>query len=116
MSVELRPEGDRVLVVASGRLTLEAGAGDLGRALRQVLEAPPLRVEVDLAQVPMLDSASLSELISAERRLAAVGSVLRIVRSSPKMAEILRVTRLDSVFCEPPRLHGRSAPAPAPEV
>jgi anti-anti-sigma factor len=55
-------------------------------------------VDLDLSHVQIVDSASLSWMLSIQSRLETLGMRLRLVDPSPIMADILLATRLDSRF------------------
>jgi anti-sigma B factor antagonist len=106
---------DRRLVRGSTVVTL-AGELDLAdlRVLRRLLTrmpaAPLPNVVVDLRQVDFLDCSTLQRFVSVHRSARLEGGCLRIVAPRAEPLRLLRLSRLDVVFC----LHDTLAAAVKP--
>src|SRR4051794_22837926 len=74
------PDG-RVLAV-SGELDLST-ADELRQELDALIDGSGTDIRVDLSGVTFFDSSSVAVLIEANRRMAALGRPLTIVRLSP---------------------------------
>jgi anti-anti-sigma factor len=94
MKIPTRRE-DGVLVLEPRASLVGRSVGDLGEAVSRALEQEPGDVAIDMKSVAMVDSGGLEELLRAHERCAAIGAVCRIVNATPKIKNILRVTRLD---------------------
>lgn len=106
---------DRRLVRGSTVVTL-AGELDIAdqRLLRRMLTrmpaAPLPHVVVDLRQVEFLDCSTLRIFVSVHRAARLDAGCLRIVAPQTEPLRLLRLSRLDEVFC----LHDTLATAVQP--
>jgi anti-anti-sigma factor len=64
--------------------------------LRDLLSASPRLLVIDLSGVSSSDAAGLAVLIGTQRRARARGITVRLAAPSLQVAELLRVTGLDS--------------------
>lgn len=71
------------------------------------------RIVLDLRGVTFLDSAALSVVLAADRRLAASGGSLRLEHASPAVRRVLRICGLADLVLPSPviALHGNSGRA-----
>lgn len=67
------------------------------RLLRGILHQGDSRVVVDLSRVSRIDSAGLGELMSCYSHVLRNRGMMKIVRPSPKVREVMHITRLDTV-------------------
>ncbi|MFB9741197.1 STAS domain-containing protein [Pseudonocardia sulfidoxydans] len=90
--------GGVAVVAVTGDVDL-AGAGRLGAAVGQALEARPAALVVDLSGVTFLDSSGLDQLVEARRACAvAVVALHLVVAGNRAVARPLEVTGLAAVF------------------
>jgi anti-sigma B factor antagonist len=97
LSLQNRCVGEVTVVTCSGRLI----AGEEGDAFQAYLEKlTPMnpRVVLDLAGVEFIDSAGLGLVVRYFTRARNAQGALRVCAPSPKVAEVLRVTRLNAVL------------------
>jgi anti-anti-sigma factor len=85
-----RPEASGVLV-AHGALDF-GFAAELRAALDAALADRPARIELDLADVWLLDATSLRVLLVFRRQAAAAGCVFRVVGAGGLVRRVLAVT------------------------
>lgn len=71
---------------------------ELSPRIAELLERPGADVVVDLRQVTFLDAGGLRLLVRIKGRTVAQRRTLRVVRSSPRVWRVLRITRLDRSF------------------
>lgn len=71
---------------------------ELAPDLAVLLNRPGPDVLVDLRQVTFLDAGGLRLLVRVKRYAAARERTLRLVRSSPRVWRVLRITRLEDSF------------------
>jgi anti-anti-sigma factor len=93
LSVEIARDGDRATVTTEGEIEF-ATAPRLRSALLDLAQEGVSRVVLDLAEVSFLDSAGISLLIQAKKRLTSSGSDL-VLRTPP--ANIRRVLDISGV-------------------
>jgi anti-anti-sigma factor len=85
------------LVQLCGRLD-GAGSGPARDALHAALTAGSGRLVVDLAGVDLLDATGLGVLMGTHRRARLAGRQLVLRDASPRVARILRLTRVDRII------------------
>lgn len=81
---------------------------DLVRAL-----AENGRAELDLSQVPEIDTAGLQLLLMARTLASTRGETLKLVAPSPAVREVLDLCRLHDAFAPPARHEPERAVGPA---
>jgi anti-sigma B factor antagonist len=97
LSLERRLVGDATVVICRGRLT----AGAESAALQQSLDAlmPRTRhVVLHLGEVEFIDSGGLGLLVRYLVRAQRSTATLSVCAVSPKIDEVLRITKLKTVF------------------
>ncbi|MBI5441884.1 MAG: Flp pilus assembly complex ATPase component TadA [Deltaproteobacteria bacterium] len=73
-------------------LTGAAAAGAFRKAFSSCLGAREVRLAVDLANSPTVDSAGLEALLDAHEELARMGGWVRLANPSPILREVLHIT------------------------
>jgi len=101
--LELRSRRVGHITVVAGRGRIVAGdeSAALGRCVNELLPHSPY-VVLNLADVDFIDSSGVGVLVRLFLRVNAAGGLLTLCTVSPKIREVLRVTRLDSALpsCE----------------
>ncbi|MEW1922874.1 STAS domain-containing protein [Streptomyces sp. NPDC088360] len=86
-------------IVLTFRGELDAWADlELTPRIAELLDRPGVDVVVDLRQVSFLDAGGLRLLVRIKGLAIARQRSLRLVRSSPRVWRVLRITRLDRSF------------------
>ncbi|MEU5951851.1 STAS domain-containing protein [Streptomyces sp. NPDC047525] len=86
-------------IVLTFRGELDAWADlELAPRIAELLDPPGVDVVVDLRQVSFLDAGGLRLLVRIKGLAVARRCSLRLVRSSPRVWRVLRITRLDRSF------------------
>ena len=98
MQISERQEGDCTILELTGRLTVNDQPGLLRDAVIDVVQRGAREVLLDLSGVHYIDSTRLGELISAHVTLSRQGGSLKLVRTPPKILELLTLVGLDGVF------------------
>lgn len=96
--IESRLEGDVVVIACEGRITLGLATNTLRNLMREALESGAKKLVVDFGGATQLDSTGIGELVGALSLANEKGAALKLARMPPKIRELLRVTRLDTVF------------------
>jgi len=89
-----RVDGGNWLVAVHGQLTYGTSTA-FERTLRQISEDRPAGVAIDLAEVWFMDSSGVKALLSARKRLAAVGARLALLRPHQMPLSLLQRMQLD---------------------
>jgi len=96
------------LTVVTPHGDLDTAAADrFKRVLDDLLAQQRLRILLDLGAVPYLDSTGLGALVSAMRRVRAVGGDIRVCALQPDVRSVLEITRLTKIIT----VHGSRADA-----
>jgi len=89
--------GEVVIVRCAGRLVF----GDEGAALRERIKNILLgtkQIVLNLEEIEYVDSGGLGTLVGALASTRMQGGEIKLVRPTPRVVELLRRTRLDTLF------------------
>ncbi len=96
--MSVRKSGDVVILDTSGRIVLGDGAKQLSGKIKELLDTGSKKILVNLAEVTYVDSTGLGELVSAYAYLKNSGGGLKLLHCQPRITELLKITKLLSVF------------------
>ena len=98
MTIRTEPiNEDCVVVTLDGRF--DASNADAAReTLKRVIDGNVSTVIVDLTQVPFIDSAGLSTLVSSLKRARSTGGNVLLSGVQPQTRTVFELTMLDRVF------------------
>lgn len=91
MTVDIVRHGSVSVLQPDGMLTADTVA-ELSEVLARGLTGGQPRVLIDLARVPLLDSATLEVLLERQESCTACGGVIKLCGATPLCREILHVT------------------------
>lgn len=89
-------QGVLVLGIRTARLDA-ANSPDFRIALMEQVDKGQGQIVIDLGQVEFMDSSALGALISAVKRMGAVGAIA-LARPNANLTRLLTLTRMDKVF------------------
>ncbi len=98
MRVTTRTRGDVTIVDLNGKITIGSGDIALRNAVHQAIESGAKKVLINLHEVTTIDSSGVGELVSAYTTATNRGIRLKLVNLPDKVADILTVTQLITVF------------------
>jgi anti-sigma B factor antagonist len=98
MRVTTRTRGDVTIVDLNGKITIGSGDIALRNAMHQAIESGAKKVLINLHEVTTIDSSGVGELVSAYTTATNRGIRLKLVNLPDKVADILTVTQLITVF------------------
>lgn len=98
MRVTTRTRGDVTIIDLNGKITIGSGDIALRNAVHQAVEAGAKKVLINLREVTTIDSSGVGELVSAYTTATNRGVGLKLVNLPDKVADILTVTQLITVF------------------
>ena len=87
-----------VVVDLAGRIEIGKTSSALSTVLRTLIDEGKRRVLLDLADVTFLDSTGLGTLVAGYATFEKNGGRLKLMNLSPKVAELLNLTKLYIVF------------------
>jgi anti-sigma B factor antagonist len=96
LNIQTERRGKIAVVYCSGRIDIGEALTRLREAVICELGAPT--IVLDLAQVSAIDAAGLGLLMFLHTRAASRGCELKLRAPSPQIANVLALTRLDSVL------------------
>ncbi len=82
----------------SGRLSSGAPAESFLAEAREAVGDGKARLLINLEEVPYMDSMGLESLIEVYNAVRATHGDVRLLNPSAKVAELMRLTKLSSVF------------------
>lgn|SRR5205809_640234 len=98
-TTNVRQSGDVVIVDLSGRFTLGDAAGVIRDCIKNIVDQGHRNILLNLADVTHMDSAAgLGELIGSYQLVTRMGGDLKLLNAQKSVADVLRITRLDTVF------------------
>jgi anti-sigma B factor antagonist len=89
--------GDRMVVTITGDLDVFT-APRLRDYVVDLIDEGHLRIYIDLRPCEFLDSSGLSALVSAHKRLHALGGELALVCPRGNLRRLIEIVSLDQVF------------------
>jgi anti-sigma B factor antagonist len=98
MNIAQRQVGDIAIIDLQGSIMFEDGDLELRSAVTGVLESGRTKVILNMAEVPYLDSAGLSELVRSLVAVRRRGGRMGLLDLTRKVHGVLSVTRLLTIF------------------
>ena len=98
MRVNVRQREGVTILDLKGKITIGVGDVALREAIHQALDAGAGKILVNLQDVSTIDSSGVGELVSAYTTVTNRAGKLKLVSLPPKVADILQITQLITVF------------------
>ncbi|MFQ5525736.1 MAG: STAS domain-containing protein [Thermoanaerobaculia bacterium] len=98
MKVAIRHREGVTILEPKGKITIGVGDIALRDAVIDTLEAGALNILLDLGDVSTIDSSGVGEMVSAYTTVTNRGGKLKLLNLPPKVADILQITQLITVF------------------
>ena len=98
MEITERAVGDVTVLRLKGRMILDEGETPLKAAVEGLLQHGRDNVLLDMADVSYIDSAGVGMLVSKYVSVHRHGGMLKLARVPARVARVLQVTKLLSVF------------------
>jgi anti-sigma B factor antagonist len=86
------------VVRCSGRITLGEGSAALRNVLEGLLAGGRPAIVLDFQEVPYIDSSGFGELVRGFTEAVNAGGDIVLARPGQRIKDVLRHTRLDTVF------------------
>jgi anti-sigma B factor antagonist len=94
----VRYSGDVAIVDLAGRIVLNDGSAGVREAIAKLRQEGAGKILLNMAEVGFLDSSGLGELASAYSSMDKAGGQLKLMNIPPRILDLLRITKLDSVL------------------
>ncbi|HEV3511806.1 MAG TPA: STAS domain-containing protein [Candidatus Sulfotelmatobacter sp.] len=98
LSIENREVAHVSILDVKGRIVLGDEIHQLREAVRGLLEQGKKKIILNLAEVDYMDSSGVGEMVGAFTTVRSAGGELKLLNLSPKVQDILYVTKLYTVF------------------
>ncbi len=98
MRVNVRQREGVTILDLKGKITIGLGDVALRDAIHEALSAGAKKILVNLGDVSTIDSSGVGELVSAFTTVTNRGGKLKLLDLPPKVADILQITQLITVF------------------
>lgn len=98
MRVNVRQREGVTILDLKGKITIGVGDVALREAIHEALNAGATKILVNLDDVSTIDSSGVGELVSAYTTVTNRGGKLKLLNLPPKVADILQITQLITVF------------------
>ena len=99
MRIQRTPiEPDIVLLQIIGRISLGRDCEDVEWAVDQLIRENRKKVVFDLSELDYVDSTGVGILVMCGGKMKAAGGELRLASLQPRIAELIKITRLDQIF------------------
>jgi len=98
MRVNVRQREGVTILDLKGKITIGVGDVALRDAIHEALSAGAMKILVNLEDVSTIDSSGVGELVSSYTTVTNRGGKLRLLNLPPKVADILQITQLITVF------------------
>jgi anti-anti-sigma factor len=102
-------EPDIVVLQVSGRLTLGRECQYVEWAIEELIRDGHKKVVFDLSGLTYVDSAGIGIIVMCCGKMQAAGGELRLADLQPKVAELMKVTKLDRIYHFYPTAAGAAA-------
>ena len=94
-SAQIRQVGSIPVIDLQGKITLGETSSKVREVIDQLLAEGKSRILLNLSAVPYLDSAGLGAIASCHVKAHAAGGSISLCQVSPRVAELLQLTRLN---------------------
>ena len=98
MKITVRNKGGVSIIDLKGKITIGKGDIALREAVHEALDAGARNLLVNLEGVTTVDSSGIGELVSAFTTVTNRGGKLKLLHMPAKVADILQITQLITVF------------------
>jgi anti-sigma B factor antagonist len=98
MKTTERQAGDITIIDVEGRIVFGDGEQDFRDVVTRVIESGQSKLVVNLAGVPYVDSAGISQLVRTHVTTSNRGGGMKMLKLTKRVRELLTVTRLLTVM------------------
>ena len=98
MKITARHRDGITILDCKGKITIGVGDVALRNAVDEAVGAGSNNILVDLGGVTTMDSSGIGELVSAYTSVSRSGGQLKLLDIPSKVADILQITQLVTVF------------------
>ncbi|MGD1846038.1 MAG: STAS domain-containing protein [Salibacteraceae bacterium] len=96
--IQSRQMNDVTILDLSGKLTIAHSQNNLRKAVQNCLSEGQNKLILDMEGLQLVDSTGIGEVISSYTSVTNGGGKLALCNVQPKVMQILKLTRLDSII------------------
>ena len=89
---------DIALVHISGRITLGRECQDVEQAVDGLIRDGKKKIVLDLTDLNYMDSTGIGIIVMCSGKVKAAGGELRLAALQPRIAELMKMTRIDQIM------------------
>jgi anti-sigma B factor antagonist len=98
LDIKVRDAGQITILDLTGSLVSGLGLEQLRPRIDQLVAEKKVNIVLNMHGVSVIDSAGVGELVGCFSTLKRSGGTLKILRPSPFVQDILRITRLPTII------------------
>lgn len=98
MQLDVRKNGDVLVLALDGRLVAGVGDAVLREAMNQIVADGWRKILLDMSNVPRIDSAGIGELTDSHRLAERFGCEMRLLNVHGQVRRVLEMSRLLPLF------------------
>ncbi len=98
MKASTRQMDNITIVTLSGRITLGEPSAALRQTIGELVGKGNKKILLNLGEVTYIDSSGIGGLVSAFNMARGQGGELKLVNLTQKVHDLLRMTKLDTLF------------------
>ncbi len=86
------------VITLAGSLTLGRDAQNLESSVEELIKQQKTRIVLDMSEVSFVDSAGVGILVGSHGKVATAGGKLRMAGVTPRVLNVLRITKVDNLL------------------
>lgn len=98
MKISEREAGDITILDIEGRIMFGDGEENFREAVTRMIDAGRVKLVLNLAEVPYIDSAGISQLVRTFVTAGKMGGRMKLLHLTKRVRELLNITRLLTVW------------------
>lgn len=98
MTITERKSGDVTILDVEGKILLGEGDVQLKRKIDELIERKEIKLLLNLANVPYMDSGGLGEIVRSYTTVKRAGGELKLLNATKRISDLLTITKLITVF------------------
>ena len=98
MDIGIRKKADVTIVDLGGKLTAGDGAAVIGGRIKGLLDGGARQLLLNMAEIQMMDSSGLGELVMAEKAAKATGAQIKLLSVGSSVRRVFELANLIGVF------------------
>ena len=98
MTITERKSGDVIVLDVEGKILLGEGDVQLKRKIDELVEKNEIKLLLNLANVPYMDSGGLGEIVRSYTTVKRANGELKLLNATKRISDLLTITKLITVF------------------